>query len=67
MKRFPAAAVSVLQTAAAVLLLGACAVGQFPAQSAPAEAPTAVSADSPERVNIWQSGAVMPTRARRCG
>ncbi len=61
MKRFPAAAVSVLQTAAAVLLLGACAVGQFPAQSSPAEAPTAVAADSPERVGIWQSGAAMPT------
>ena len=50
-----------LQAAAAVLLLGACAVGQFPAQPSAAEAPTAVEADGPERVGIWQSGAVMPT------
>lgn len=61
MIRFHSAVVSVLQAAAAVLLLGACAVGQFPAQPSAAEAPTAVEADGPERVGIWQSGAVMPT------
>ena len=61
MIRFHSAAVSVLQTAAAVLLLGACAVGQLPAQPSAAEAPTAVTADNPEQVDIWQSGAVMPT------
>ena len=61
MKRFPAAAVSVLQTAAAFFLLGACAVGQFPAQPSPSEAPTTVADDGSERVGIWQSGAAMPT------
>ena len=61
MIRFHSAAVSVLQTAAAVLLLGACAVGQFPAEPSSAEAPTAVAAEGPERLDIWQSGAVMPT------
>ncbi|MDE0142429.1 MAG: hypothetical protein OXI80_03800 [Caldilineaceae bacterium] len=55
MIRFHSAAVSVLQTAAAVLLLGACTVGQFPAQPSSTEAPSAVAAD------IWQNGAVMPT------
>ena len=55
MIRFHSAAVSVLQTAAAVLLLGACTVGQFPAQPSSVEAPSAVAAD------IWQNGAVMPT------
>ena len=61
MIRFHSAAVSVLQTAAAFFLLGACAVGQFPAQPSAAEAPTDVAADSPEQVGIWQSGAAMPT------
>ena len=61
MIRFHSAAVSVLQTGAAVFLLGACAIGQFPAQPSAAEAPTAVTADNPEQVDIWQSGAVMPT------
>ena len=50
-----------LQTAAAVLLLGACAVGQFPAELPAAEAPAAVAVDGPEQEGIWQSGAAMPT------
>ncbi|MCY4411047.1 MAG: hypothetical protein OXC27_11325 [Caldilineaceae bacterium] len=50
-----------MKTVAAVLLVAACAAGQLPAQPSPAEAPTAVSPDSPEQEGIWGSGAAMPT------